>query len=232
MDWLVNYIDNRTDKPVYGALITLPFGEYPTESNIQDAHLVINYEPVQNQPSFMRVTIDGPSPYAEAQGEVYYDGTVEVQSPEFANSRGSAAARLKAQIDATFTSPSVYLNEKSATLSVSVDSDRRHKLYDMVEEVERLVKAEFPRLKQVNSLNNSIGGSRMALTKIRKRLNSSMSPQAMRVFNKCMQRVIDAIDEAADEMADYPEAAYFAFLDELEGSVQATLDSLREEPFE
>ena len=69
----------------------------------------------------------------------------------------------------------------------------------------------------------------MALNRFKKQLNSSMSPQAMRVFNKCAQRVINAIDEAAEEMADYPESAYFAFLDELEGSIQSTLDRLREE---
>lgn len=68
----------------------------------------------------------------------------------------------------------------------------------------------------------------MALDRFKKQLNSSMTPQAMRVFNKCAQRVIDAIDDAAEEMADYPEAAYFAFLDELEGSIQATLNRLRD----
>lgn len=230
MDWLVDYIEYRPDKPVYDALITLPFGEYPTKGNIPDAYQVIGYKPVKDQPSFMRVTIEEPSSYAKAQGEVYYDGTVEVQSPAFANPKSSAAAHLKTLVDAKFTDSWVSLKANSATLTISVTSDKRYKLENMLTEIERLVNAEFSRVKRVNSLNNSIGGVKMALTRISKQLNSSMSPQAVRVFNRCAQRVIDAIDEAAGEIADYPEDDYLEFLDELEGSIQSTIDSLRKSP--
>lgn len=58
---------------------------------------------------------------------------------------------------------------------------------------------------------------------------TDMSPQAVRVFNKYVQRVIQAIDDAANEMADYPTAAYLAFLDEIEGAVVSTINRLRDE---
>ena len=64
----------------------------------------------------------------------------------------------------------------------------------------------------------------MALTKIKRhRLNSSMTPQAQRVFNRCIERVINAIDSAANEIADYGEASYIAFMEELEGAINYTL---------
>lgn len=61
----------------------------------------------------------------------------------------------------------------------------------------------------------------MALDKFK--TNSSMTPQAQRVFNRCIERVINAIDSAANEMADYGESSYIAFMEELEGTVNYTL---------
>lgn len=70
----------------------------------------------------------------------------------------------------------------------------------------------------------------MALTKIkRRRLNSSMTPQTMRLFNMHAQRIITAIDKAAvdAQLTVNNEASYLEFLDELEGTVIAAIDNLR-----
>ena len=151
----------------------------------------------------MRVTVEEPNSYARAQGEVYYDATVEVQSPAFANLKSSAAARLKAQVDAKFTDSWVSLQANNATLTISISSDRRYKLDNMLTELESLVNAELPGVKRVNSLNNSIGGVRMALdTFSSERLNSKLvltDDTALELYNKYAQRIIDTVEDAMSE---------------------------------
>lgn len=65
-------------------------------------------------------------------------------------------------------------------------------------------------------------------------LNSSMSPQAVRTFNKHARRIIAAIDEAAVDAQSTVdnESSYLEFLDELGGTVMAAINNLRDNPLQ